>query len=77
VAAARLGEAQEVFIHGYSMPASNPKARELRFGNISPDATITVDSRSTSKRIADEFRSRGFTKLTSFPTIGFEDWAAS
>ena len=76
-AAVRLREASEIFVHGYSMPASDLKARELLFGNINPDATINVHCRSTSVRIADEFRSRGFAKVRPFPTIGFETWAAS
>ena len=72
-----LRDATEVFIHGYSMPEADLKARELLFGNIKPDATINVSCRSTSDRIADEFRSRGFAKVNSFPTIGFETWATS
>lgn len=75
-AAARLRAAREVFVHGYSMPASDLKARELLFGNISPDAAINVHCRSTSNRIADEFRSRGFARVQAFPEIGFEAWAA-
>jgi hypothetical protein len=76
-AAQRLHEAREVFIHGYSMPASDLKARELLFDNINPDASISVHCRSTSNRIADEFRSRGFANVRAFPMIGFEAWAAS
>jgi hypothetical protein len=75
-AAQRLRAAREVFIHGYSMPVSDLKARELLFGNINPDATINVHCRSTSVRIADEFRSRGFARVQAFPEIGFEAWAA-
>ena len=39
-AATRLrgGNKSEVFVHGYSMPASDRKARELLFGNINPAA---------------------------------------
>lgn len=76
-AAARLREVREVFIHGYSMPASDLKARELLFDNINPDAIINVHCRSTSNRIADEFRAWGFADVRSFPMIGFEAWAAS
>jgi hypothetical protein len=76
-AAVRLQHAREVFIHGYSMPAADLKVRELLFGNIDHDATISVHCRSTSDRIADEFRSRGFADVRSFPMTGFEAWAAS
>jgi hypothetical protein len=69
-AAQRLRAAREVFIHGYSMPASDLKARELLFGNINPDATIKLHCRSTSDRIADEFRSRGFARVQAFPEMG-------
>ena len=75
-AARSLRAASDVFIHGYSLPASDLRARELLFGNINPDATINVHCRSTSGRIADEFRSRGFTGVQAFSEIGFEAWAA-
>jgi hypothetical protein len=75
-AAQGLRAAREVFIHGYSLPASDLKARELLFGNINPEATINVHCRSTSARIADEFRRRGFAGVQAFPEIGFEAWAA-
>jgi hypothetical protein len=76
-AAERLRTADAVFIHGYSMPAADARARKLLFENIDKSAKISIHCRSTSDRIAEEFRSRGFTSVTSFPTIGFEDWAAS
>jgi hypothetical protein len=76
-AAARLRDAREVFIHGYSMPAADLKARELIFDNINPRAAINIHCRSDSDRIAGEFRSRLFTDVRSFPGVGFEDWAAS
>ncbi len=76
-AAERLRETREVFIHGYSMPAVDLKARELLFNNINPDATINVHCRSTSDRIAAEFRNRGFANVRPFPMVGFETWATS
>jgi len=75
-AAERLKQASEVFIHGYSMPAADEKARELLFGNINPAAAINVYCRSTSDRVADDFQTRGFGKVHSFPSIGFETWAS-
>jgi hypothetical protein len=74
-AAQRLRGANEVFIHGYSMPAADLKARELLFGNINPEATINIHCRSTSDRLTAEFRDRGFTNVRSFPAVGFEAWA--
>jgi hypothetical protein len=75
-ASRRLKEASEVFILGYSMPPADEKARELVFGNISPDSAINVFCRSTSERLADEFRRHGFGRVNSFPAIGFETWAS-
>jgi hypothetical protein len=71
----RLRGASEVFIHGYSMPAADSKARELLFDNINTSATINVYCKSTSNSIAEEFRRRGFKTVRPFPAIGFEKWA--
>jgi hypothetical protein len=76
-AARRLREARAVFIHGYSMPAADLKARELLFGNINPEAAINIHCRSTSDRLAADFRERGFANVKSFPSVGFEAWAAA
>jgi len=76
-AAARLRDAREVFIHGYSMPAADLKARELLFANINPGAPINIHCRSTSERIVDEFRRRGFSHVKGFPSVGFETWATT
>jgi hypothetical protein len=75
-AAEKLREVDELFIHGYSMPAADGRARELLFENINKAATVNVHARSTSDRIANEFRSRGFKNVTAFPRVGFEDWAS-
>jgi len=74
-AAQRLREAAEVFIHGYSMPAADEKARDLLFGSIGRDAVINIYCRSASDRLAGDFRAHGFSKVNSFPEIGFETWA--
>lgn len=76
-AARRLRGASEVFIHGYSMPLADLKARELLFDNISRSATVNVYCRSSSDSIADEFRRRGFRTVKPFPAIGFETWVTS
>jgi hypothetical protein len=75
-AAERLRAAVEVFIHGYSMPSADSQARQLLFGNAPKGAPISIHCRSASNRIAEEFRARGFTNVTPFPLVDFEEWAA-
>jgi hypothetical protein len=77
VAADRLRDANEVFIHGYSMPTADSHARQLLFDNINKRAAINVHCRSSSDLIAEDFRSRGFKNVSSFPVIDFETWATS
>jgi hypothetical protein len=72
-----LREAREIFIHGYSMPTADSRARDLLLGNIAKSAAIHVHCRSASHRIATEFLDHGFTRVAAYPTIGFEDWVAS
>ncbi len=74
-AAARLRKARQVFIHGYSMPQADVKARELLLHNIASDARIAIYCRGDSDRIAEEFRRFGFADVSAFRTVGFEDWA--
>jgi hypothetical protein len=76
-AAERLRGASDVFIHGYSMPSADSKARELLFGNISKSATINVYCLNKSDDIGDEFRARGFRTVKPFPATGFEAWVTS
>jgi hypothetical protein len=76
-AAERLRVADEVFIHGYSMPAADLRARQLLFDNIPKSAAISIHCRSTSSRIAEEFHTLGFTNVTPFPVVGFEEWATT
>lgn len=54
-AAERLRAADEIFIHGYSMPTADTRARQFLFGNIKKSAVIQVHCRSASARIAAEF----------------------
>ena len=44
--------------------------------NVSRAATVNVHARSTSDRIADEFRRRGYKNVKAFPAVGFEEWAS-
>ena len=74
-AAARLRAADAVFIHGYSMPTADVRARELLFDNIRKSTPLSIHCRSRSEPIADEFRGRGFGDVRSFPDVGFEVWA--
>lgn len=76
-AAERLRSANEVLIHGYSMPMADTRARDLLFSNIEKSAAISIHCRSTSDRIAEELRSRGFTNIRPFPSVDFETWAAA
>jgi hypothetical protein len=76
-AAKCLRAASDVFIHGYSMPPADARARELLFDNISKSALVRIHCRSRSDQIAEEFRSRGFTNVRPFPSVDFEAWAVS
>jgi hypothetical protein len=76
-AAERLRAADEVFIHGYSMPSADSRARQLLFDNVPKAVSISIHCRSASDRIAEEFRARGFTNVTPFPSVDFEEWAAT
>ena len=76
-AAGRLRAANEVFIHGYSMPTADARARQLLFDNINKSAAISIHCRSVSDRIAEEFRSLQFTDVRPFPSVDFEAWAIS
>ena len=73
----RLRAANEVFIHGYSMPTADVRARQLLFDNIKKSACISIHCRTMSDRIAAEFRSRGFTDVRPSPSGDFETWAVS
>jgi hypothetical protein len=74
-AAARLRAADEVFVHGYSMPPADVRARQLLFDNIGKSTPVNIHCRSGSDPIAHEFRSLGFGDVRSFPNVGFELWA--
>jgi hypothetical protein len=76
-AAERIREANEVFIHGYSMPPADERARQLLFDNIEKSAAISIHCRSVSDRIAEEFRSLQFKNVRPFPSVDFEAWAVS
>jgi hypothetical protein len=76
-AARKLRAATEVFIHGYSMPSADARARKLLFKNIDKSAAISIHCRRASESIGEEFRRHGFTKVRAFPLVGFEDWTTS
>jgi hypothetical protein len=61
-----LRAANEVFIHGYSMPTSDERARQLLFGNIQKSAAISIHCRKRGDDIADEFHRCGFSDVRSF-----------
>jgi len=72
----RLRSAEEVFIHGYSMPLADDRARMLLLDNINHRSPVHVFSKGHSERVANEFSSRGFRDVRPNPTIEFETWAA-
>ena len=74
-ASKHLRAADEVFIHGYSMPIADARGRELVFNNLSKTALINIHCLDDSNRMADEFRGQGFKNVRAFPAIGFEEWA--
>jgi hypothetical protein len=76
-AASKLCQADEVFIHGYSMPDADTHTRKLLFENIRKSAVVNVYFRSKSDQIKKEFCTRGFTHVSSFPGTLFEEWAAA
>jgi hypothetical protein len=76
-AATRLRVANEVFIHGYSMPHSDVRARELIFDNIDRSCRVNIHCRKTSGSMAEEFRDRGFTDVRPFPNVDFEAWVSA
>jgi len=76
-AAEKLRAADEIFIHGYSMPTADERGRALCFENPSKQVRINIHCLGDSDRVAGEFRSQGFTNVRAYPDIGFEAWAAS
>jgi hypothetical protein len=73
-AAERLRGVKQLFIHGYSLPNADQRARELLFDNVRRGATINIFCRDDSDRIAGEFRMEGFSDVRPNSTIGFEAW---
>jgi hypothetical protein len=76
-AAEHLRAADEVFIHGYSMPIADARGRELVFSNLPKAVRVNIHCLGDSSRMAEEFRSQGFTNAMAFPEIGLETWATS
>lgn len=74
-AAQRLQSAREVFIHGYSLPKADTRARDFLFKNINSVASISVFCRSASEDIADDFRRNGFKNVSSDSAVDFESWS--
>jgi hypothetical protein len=70
-----LRMADEVFIHGYSMPTADVRGRELIFANVRKSAKINIYCMGDSVRMAEEFRSHGFVNVNAQPGMGFEAWA--
>ncbi len=75
-AAQALQSSDKNVVIGYSMPEADERARELLMRS-NPEAEILVFSGSNSKRICNDFRSCGFTKVKSFERSHFEDFLAT
>jgi len=75
-AARQLRSAGEVFIHGYSLPSADARARRLLFDNVSPHAPVHIFCWGASERIAAGFRQRGFADVRPNPETGFEVWSS-
>jgi hypothetical protein len=67
----------KVVVCGYSLPAADQRARKLLFEVPPKDTTIEIASVSDSGRIASEFKSAGFSSVTTFGRGHFEDWLVS
>lgn len=76
-AADGLRAADEVFIHGYSLPGSDSQARRLLFDNIKKSAAVNIYCLKNSHLIAEEFRNLQFENVRPFPSVRFETWAVS
>lgn len=74
-AAKHLARADEVFIHGYSMPEADARGRDLLFRNVCKSARISIYCLGHSNRVADGFRGQGFTNVAAYPSVTFEKWA--
>lgn len=73
----QLRSADEIFIHGYSMPVSDARGRQLIFDNVQKSVDINIYSMNDSRRIADDFVREGFKNVRAFSNVGFESWADS
>jgi len=71
-----LGACSKIVLCGYSLPSADAHARDLLFDAPPKAASIEVVSGTDSERIASEFRSAGFSNLSSFGRGYFEDWLA-
>ena len=75
-AAARLRGVEELFVHGYSMPPADARARRLLFDNVNPGTPIHIFCRGASEGIASEFRQAGFSDVRPNSEVRFEVWAS-
>jgi hypothetical protein len=73
----QLRSAEEVFIHGYSMPLADAHGRELIFSNVQKSAPINIFCMGDSARLTDDFAHQGFMNVRAFANVGFEAWANS
>jgi hypothetical protein len=67
---------EKVVICGYSLPVADERARQLLFDGIRRSTQIEIVSGSETGRIAQEFRSVGFSNVSEPRGRYFSDWVA-
>jgi hypothetical protein len=69
-----LRDCEKVVICGYSMPSADARARELLFENAGNAIPIEIVSGNDTERIAQGFKSAGFSDVTESQDRYFSDW---
>jgi hypothetical protein len=75
-AAGALRASQHLTICGYSLLPVDERACKLLLENTPKHAQIKIVSGGQSERIANDFRTAGFTEVTCFEGGYFEDWVS-
>lgn len=74
-AASALERSDQVAIQGYSLPEVDTAARDLIFKRTNKNAPVMICSKGHSEPRAKEFCEQGFTNVTTYPELSFEEWA--
>lgn len=65
---------ERVVICGYSLPEADARARQLLFEGVRTTTPVEIVSGSDTERIAQEFRSAGFSRVSASQYTYFSDW---